>query len=549
MKAGRNDAGVVPGAIELIEESIHLLREAPKAVLAVYFAGCALFVLGFLFFWAYVTWFTPPLAMMAWSACGLTLLFAVMKTAQADFCQRLMAIRLDAAPPGYSLRRLAGIAAGQMRIHAWGLIVLPIVTVLLIPFGWVYAYYQNASVLSAEEDAHRLASEQAKIWPAQNHLGLLLIFVLFLAALVNIAGVFLGIPWFANKVLGIDSTFGISGWGSANSTFFASVVCLSWLATDPVVKAFYVLRVFYGRARTTGEDLRVELQKARAAPGLRRLAAMIILLCACSVAAPMARCAEAPAARAAVSPEKLDASIDEVMAGRDFQWRLRQPAAAEDSQADGPIKSFVRKGFAIMRAMGDSLGRLWKRIARWFDDIFPSTNPAENKSAAASAGTSALRVLLYLFAAAIVVFVGVVVYLMATRGRAERRPAIAAKEVAPASPDLADESSHAGQLATEEWIELARTQLARGEWRLGLRALYLATLARLAADGLVSLAKSKTNLDYEREVRRRSLGRHEIPELFARRRSVFEDVWYGQLAPDESMTRAWLSEMEAVRQR
>jgi hypothetical protein len=549
MKSGRNDAGVVPGAVELIEESVQLLREAPKGVLAAYFAGTALFVLGFLFFWAYVTWFTPSASLIAWWACGLTLLFAAMKTAQADFCQRLMAIRLNAPAPAYSPGRLARLAAVQMRIHAWGLFILPIATVVMLPFGWVYAYYQNASVLGDEDDAHRLATEQAKIWPAQNHLGLLLIFVLYMAALVNIAGVFLIVPWFSNKVLGIDSAFGISGWGLTNTTFFASVFCLSWLATDPVVKAFYVLRVFYGRARSTGEDLRVELQKARAAPGPRRLAAMVIILCACAGGAPTSRCAEVPEPRAAVSPERLDASIDDVMAGRDFQWRLRQPVSAEDKEADGPIKGFVRKGFEIVRAMVGSLGRLWKRIARWFDDFFPSKTPAVSETSSGSAGTSALRLLLYIFAAAIVVFVGVVVYLVATRAKAERRPAIAAKEITPAQPDLADESSHAGQLGAEEWVELARAQLARGEWRLGLRALYLATLARLAADGLVSLAKSKTNLDYEREVRRRSLGRREILELFASRRATFEDVWYGQLTPDESTARAWLSEMEGSRQR
>jgi hypothetical protein len=315
------------------------------------------------------------------------------------------------------------------------------------------------------------------------------------------------------------------------------------------VKAFYVLRVFYGRARSTGEDLRVELQKARSGAGLRRLAVMIVILCACSGAAPATRCAEVPETRAAVSPEKLDASIDDVMAGRDFQWRLRQPTKVEDQEADGPIKGFVRKGFDILRAMFSSLGRIWKRIVRWFDGFFPDKAPAAKDASAGSTGASALRLLLYIFALAVVVFVGVVVYLVATRGKAERRPAVKAKEVAPAEPDLADESSHAGQLGSDEWLELARTQLARGEWRLGLRALYLATLARLAADGLVSLAKSKTNLDYEREVRRRSLGRTEIPERFAVRRSTFEDVWYGQQTPDESTARAWLSEMEGQRQR
>jgi hypothetical protein len=545
MSARRKNAGVVPGAIELVEESLHLLRAAPRGLLAIYVAGTAPFVLGFLFFWAYVTWFTPPPAVIAWASCGLAALFAAMKTAHADFCARLLAIRLRAPVPLFSPRRWLRLAAGQMRIQAWGLVVLPVALVLTVPFGWVYAYYQNASVLCESDNVNRLAAEQAKVWPGQNHLGILLLSALFLAALMNLAGLFFMLPWLANRVLGIDSTFGISGWGRVNTTFVASVLCLAWLFTDPVVKAFYVLRVFYGRARATGEDLRVDLQKAGAAPALRRLAALVALLCACSCAAPSAS-AEAPAAAAAVSPERLDASITEVIAGRDYQWRLRQPVHAEENGADGPIKGFVRKGVAILQAMAASAGRLWKRISRWLDRVFPGSE-AHGQSGSPSTGGSALRLLLYVFAAAALTLIGVVAYLVLTRGKAQRRPAIVATGVVPGRPDIADENSHAGQLGTEEWIEVARDQLARGEWRLAWRALYLATLARLAADGLVSLARSKTNLDYEREVRRRALGRREITDRFAARRCAYEDVWYGQLAPDETQARAWLAEMEGPR--
>ncbi len=546
MSAGLKNAGIVPSAVELIEESIHLLRGAPKGVLAIYVAGTSPFILGFLFFWAYVTWFTPPAPVIAWASCGLAALFAGMKTAHADFCARLMAIRLRAPAPRFSSGRLLRLAAGQMRIQAWGLVVLPIAMLLTLPFGWVYAYYQNASVLCESDDVSGLSAEQAKVWPGQNHLGLLLIFALFLAAVMNLAGAFLMLPWFANRVLGIDSSFGISGWGRVNTTFIASVVCLAWLVTDPVVKAFYVLRVFYGRARSTGEDLRVELQKAKAAPGLRRMAALVVLLCACSGAAPSARCAEASAPKAAVSPEKLDASIDEVIADRDFQWRLRQPVSAEEKEADGPIKAFARKGLAIVRAMGSAIARLWNRMSRWLDKLLPGSKPTDS-AAGQSTSSSGVRIVLYIFAAAALTLIGVIVYLVFTRAKAQRPATIQAREVIPARPDLSDENSHAGQLGTEEWVELARAKLALGEWRLAWRALYLATLSRLAADGLVSLAKSKTNLDYEREVRRRSLGRREITDGFASRRVAYEDVWYGQFSPDEAKARAWLAEMEGPR--
>ena len=66
----------------------------------------------------------------------------------------------------------------------------------------------------------------------------------------------------------------------------------------------------------------------------------------------------------------------------------------------------------------------------------------------------------------------------------------------------------------------------------------------MAAEGLLSLAKFKTNLDYERELRRRALSREEIVTRFTARRRGFEDVWYGREEPAEPAVRAWMAELE-----
>jgi hypothetical protein len=155
-----------------------------------------------------------------------------------------------------------------------------------------------------------------------------------------------------------------------------------------------------------------------------------------------------------------------------------------------------------------------------------------------------LRWLLYVFMAAAV---GIIVWVAVLMWRQSRRlgmPVLAGRAVAAAAPDLRDENLEAAQLPPDSWLALAREQAARGEWRLAWRALYLATLARLAAEGLLSLAKFKTNLDYERELRRRALSRAEIVAHFASRRRQFEGVWYGCAPLAESDVRAWLAELE-----
>jgi hypothetical protein len=137
-----------------------------------------------------------------------------------------------------------------------------------------------------------------------------------------------------------------------------------------------------------------------------------------------------------------------------------------------------------------------------------------------------------------------VIWLIMRSAKANVAPVLAARAVTATAPDLRDENVQAAQLPVDGWLALAREQAARGEWRLALRAVYLATLARLAAEGFISLAKFKTNMDYEREVRRRALSREEISAAFSLRRREFEDVWYGRAEPAEANVRAWMAEME-----
>ena len=69
-------------------------------------------------------------------------------------------------------------------------------------------------------------------------------------------------------------------------------------------------------------------------------------------------------------------------------------------------------------------------------------------------------------------------------------------------------------------------------------------LAQLAAEGLISLARFKTNLDYERELRRRALSRVEVVGRFVMRRRAFESVWYGRELVAEKDVREWMAELE-----
>jgi len=541
MSRRRNGSG--PEALDLIEEAVYLVRRAPPGLLAVYLGGTAPFVLGILFYWAYVTWFAPAPATLAWMDCGLVSLFIAMKVAHSEFCERLLAIRLDSEQPGWSLGRLLRIAAVQTRIQVWGLVAIPLACLATVPFGWTYAFFQNASVFAGRERAHELAAGQAKLWPAQNHLGLLVISGLYLVVFANLLSAYLLVPWLANRALGMENLVGLSGWSPLNSTFLASTAALSWFLIDPLVKAFYTLRVFYGQARSTGDDLRVELKGSLRRGVLQGALCFAFAMQALAFASPLAAAAEAPRAPApTVSPARLSESIDGVLAGSDFQWRMRQPPPPSASQdEDGPIKSFVRRGVEMLSGLGSALRRAWDRFVDWLDGFFPTQREAKEAGGHAIT-TAALRLLLYAFILVALALIATLVYFVFRNAAVKRRATVQAREAVAALPSLADEDHNAGLLKAEGWLEIARRHAALGEWRLVLRALYLATLAQLSSDGFLSLAKFKTNLDYEREVRRRAIGRPELPDRFAARRREYEDSWYGQIQPDESRVRGWMAE-------
>jgi hypothetical protein len=146
--------------------------------------------------------------------------------------------------------------------------------------------------------------------------------------------------------------------------------------------------------------------------------------------------------------------------------------------------------------------------------------------------------------AVVVVVLGYVIWLAWRQGRRTATAAATVQAAVVAQPDLRDENVQAAQLPADGWLALAHEQMARGDWRLALRALYLGSLARLGSEGLLTLARFKTNQDYERELRRRALNRTALHGWFRGRRHEFEAVWYGRAQPGEAQVRAWLAELE-----
>jgi hypothetical protein len=352
--------------------------------------------------------------------------------------------------------------------------------------------------------------------------------VLWLNSLIAV----FSIPQLIKTFLGIETAFSRAGiWVMFNTTFLAVTIALAWLAFDPLLKTVYTLRCFHGEARTDGADLLAELSRVRA-NGKGLAAAALALLLLFPVCAGATDVKNPPAASvpfsAAVPPSEIEDAVKKTLLQEKYAWRLpREKIADENNAAHGWLGTFfssiANTLMDWMRAIRDWL----RSILEWFDKHFaPKQKPVEPGGSHSIDWAGLMR----WFAYGLLLFAGTALALLVVRFWRQgwkRSDLIVTAEVISARPDLNDENVTAAQLPEDGWLKLAREMLERGELRLALRALYLATLAHLATREIVSIARFKSNRDYEIEVNRRARGSMEMRVAFSDNVKSFDRAWYG----------------------
>lgn len=317
----KKDRSNGPSGITVASEALHLLRTAPFHITACYFFGTLPFLLLMIYFCsdmsrgAYAHKHCLPVSM--W----LVILFVWMKTWQSLFAAKLMTFVKGKEEPPWPVRRFLKVALYQAVIQPVGLLLIPFSMFLMVPFGYVYAYFQNITVLDNGEsgimELNQRASKMATLWPKQNHIlmwilnpwllgaGLLtllacaallknfipdlsymegtamyyvmlilllnvLVFTLLVIApfsctvFVNLAAMLAVLPFLLKMLFGIETVFTMSGqFAILNTTFLIIVSALSCMVIDPLCKAAYVLRCFYGESQTSGYDLLSSLREVK----------------------------------------------------------------------------------------------------------------------------------------------------------------------------------------------------------------------------------------------------------------------------------------------
>ena len=302
----------------LMDEALTLVRSGGSTALVAYYLGTIPFMVGLLFFWNDMSSSSFAADHILWASLLMALLFCWMKGWQAVYGKILYDIRLGRQSQSIRPLEFLRICAQQAKIQPWGIFLfLLCIPLLFIPFPWVNAFFQNYTVLGAVTDSKDLTRQSMKLAAKEKWQNYVIIWILSpwplfmaflscfgLAAIINASTGMMGLspdllgdlPWviigallivigvwpasplgvvvavnillllmalphLINMLTGVETVMLRSGYyWVANTTSLLTISCGAYLLLDPLLKAAYTLRCFYGMSLRSGTDLLVDLR-------------------------------------------------------------------------------------------------------------------------------------------------------------------------------------------------------------------------------------------------------------------------------------------------
>jgi hypothetical protein len=539
------------GALELIEEATHLLRVLPLNYFVSYYIGTLPFILGFLYFWADMSRNAFAHEHIVGGAFIVALLFLWMKCWHVVFKNQLRGYIAHEPSTGWTTRRILRVIFIQATIQPSGLFVLPVALLAVLPFGWSYAFYQNVTAFGNGEtgsirEVFKKSWHDAKLFPRQNHIMLSIIFLFSFFLFLNITSVIIIFPQLFKVFLGIETVFTRAGLLLLLNTTFLVVTCsIVYVLLDPLIKAIYVLRCFYGESLSTGEDLKIELKSFQPARNIVTLSLIAFLFIAGCIAAKTALASDSfyknQTQRSVISPKEMDKSIRNILNKPEYSWKMPRQKPAEKKE-EGIITSFVNKVIDIISGWYTAMKNWIMKILVWLLEKLDKLFKVEKKHTSISGEWT--NVLLYIL---LMLFISILILTIwriwkTKKGRKTEEIVAAESRI----PDITDEGLTADELPTQRWLELAKAFMEEGNMRLALRALYFASLSHLSHYELITIALFKSNRDYERELVRKAYSMPDLVGAFSQNMKIFERIWYGMHEVTSEVVESFKDNQERI---
>ncbi len=583
-------------SLSLMNEAIYLLRAGGTGSGVYYYLGTLPFILALLYFWNDMSSSGYGREALPVHCLILAASFIWMKTWQTIFTRRLYHLRLGLPTPHFSMTQFWQILSRQATIQPWGLVLLPLAMILMFPFGWVHAFFQNATTLDDGNPDTKVVADAlkfAKLWPKQNHLiiwilspllmGFTLIICLGFAALMmhlagdfgffwaglgsaawiflaiiiiiiglwpcsplaftvafNIGLVFFMIPILGNSLFGIQTVFLQAGvYGMANTTMLLAIYATTHLILDPILKAAYILRCFHGQSVTSGHDLLADL-KGYSRKGVATLAIILALACIPGHSHAGAQLLDYEQGRSS----QLNEAIDTTLQSPEYRWRIPKETIHTDSEQNLDwFFNFIRP---VTDILGDWLATLGQGLAdffKWLTTLFDfKRETPEGFEIDWSKMAKNSAIILAIIASVLGIWYIYKYY------KANKATATSVENDSPVvTPDLRSEDISANLLPENEWLAMAQKMVSENNLRLALRALYLAGLAYLDEQQIIRIKPSKSNKEYSREIIRFGHSFPKLPKLFEANVHLFERGWYGNYAVGQEELAAFTKNQKEIR--
>jgi len=244
----------------------------------------------------------------------------------------------------------------------------------------------------------------------------------------------------------------------------------------------------------------------------------------------------------------LERAVKQVLSRPEYSWRLprekREVSLFDELHRYGFIGSALDRVREWIRQVKAWIGEL----VEWLNEkLFPSRRDSAYQGAGppGSRMVAMMKVLLVVLTAGIVCLL-VLLALQAWRKGRGKSPEIVAEAV-PQAPDLHSRDIDPASLSEGVWYDLARQMLEKGELRLALRALYLASLSEAAHRELITAALYKTDREYLAELRRRAYSSPELVDAFTRNVRLYEESWYGTREVSPEVIEQFRADHERVK--
>ncbi len=531
-------------ALDVIEEALLILRSIPSYWYLLYLVGTLPFVFGFIYYWTEMSHNVLTDNSIVTLSFLLAILFIWMRCWQSIFMRFIQAYVCGESVCNYNFHIIGRLIVAHIILQPCSIILRLLSWILLFPFSWVYAFFQNVIVFAGEED-NRLQNiyheslKQSILWQTQNIMFIIISSAFRFVIFINILLCTITIAYLLKTLLGINTLYSSGLWYVGDTTFLVTVLALTYLCSDPLIKTFYLLRCFYGTSINRGRDIKADLQNLIKGKTLLLFCIIgfsICTFCLSQNALFAAQQSNNPVVtNHIVSNQNLDKAISSELQHPKYKWKFpKERSRSKDISRPKFIQQIV-----------DWTGNKFRAIVNWtrnFLKISPKPD-AKETSIWLDILTAGKTIVIILSGVVLIVLFAILAKYNFFRRINEQKDVLGIS----VPPDIKDANITADQLPEDEWVAMAKDFLIKGERTLAIRAYFLSTLSHLGQKKLITIKLFKTNRDYLNEVIKKT---HVFPMLFApfsQNVKLFEHAWYGLHEVTNEILEKFVNNLEIIK--